>query len=149
MIGLITTALRQAWDALDQEDDAGYAFHCGEAGGIAAATAAFGVRALELCDDLSDAYEDIDLDFMWYILRETSERPDGIEEDHARTRETNLHALEFGAAFAGGDKGEGRGRPVKVLPDDRVHGRVDVPLPSSGRWCGRRRTRQDSGRLSR
>ena len=109
MIGLITTALRQAWDALDQEDDAGYAFHCGEAGGIAAATAAFGVRALELCDDLSDAYEDIDLDFMWYILRETSERPDSIEEDHARTRETNLHALEFGAALQEAIKAKGEG----------------------------------------
>ena len=52
MIGLIVTALLQTFCALDQEDDSGYAFHCGEAGGIAAATAAFGVRALELCDDI-------------------------------------------------------------------------------------------------
>ena len=71
MIGLIVTALLQTFCALDQEDDSGYAFHCGEAGGIAAATAAFGVRALELCDDISDAYEDSDLDFMRYILRYT------------------------------------------------------------------------------
>ena len=46
MIGLIVTALLQTFCALDQEDDSGYAFHCGEAGGMAAATAAFGVRAL-------------------------------------------------------------------------------------------------------
>ena len=99
MIGLIVTALLQTFCALDQEDDSGYAFHCGEAGGIAAATAAFGVRALELCDDISDAYEDSDLDFMRYILRETSERPGRNEEGHARTRETDLRALEFGAAL--------------------------------------------------
>ena len=109
MIGLITTALRQAFEALYQEDDAGYAFHCGEAGGIAAATAAFGVKALELCDDISDAYEDIDLDFMRYILRETSERPDGTDEDHARTREINLHAPEFGAALREAMKAKGQG----------------------------------------
>ena len=109
MIGLITTALLQVFDTLDQEDDSGYAFHCGEAAGIAAAEAAFGVRALELRDDISDAYEDIDLDFMRYILRETSERPDRIEEDHARTRETNLHALEFGAALQEAMKAKGEG----------------------------------------
>ena len=81
MIGLIVTALLQTFCALDQEDDSGYAFHCGEAGGIAAATAAFGVRALELCDDISDAYEDSDLDFMRYILRYTPDA-DGY---HSRT----------------------------------------------------------------
>ena len=84
MIGLIVTALLQTFCALDQEDDSGYAFHCGEAGGIAAATAAFGVRALELCDDISDAYEDSDLDFMRYILRytPTPQTPTAI---HSRT----------------------------------------------------------------
>ena len=109
MIGLIVTALLQTLDALDHEDDSGYALHCGEAGGIAAATAAFGVRALELCDDISDAYEDIDLDFMRYILRETSERPGRDEADHARTRQTNSHALEFGAALQEAVKAKGEG----------------------------------------
>ena len=109
MIGLIVTALLQTFCALDQEDDSGYAFHCGEAGGMAAATAAFGVRALELCDDISDAYEDIDLDFMRYILRETSERPGRDEADHARTRQTNLHALEFGAALQEAMRAKGEG----------------------------------------
>ena len=33
MIGLIVTALLQTFCALDREDDSGYAFHCGEAGG--------------------------------------------------------------------------------------------------------------------
>ena len=109
MIGLIVAALLQTFCALDQEDDSGYAFHCGEAGGIAAATVAFGVRALELCDDISDAYEDSDLDFMRYILRETAERPGRNEEDHARTRETNLHELEFGAALREAMRAKGEG----------------------------------------
>ena len=82
MIGLIVTALLQTFCALDQEDDSGYAFHCGEAGGIAAATAAFGVRALELCDDISDAYEDSDLDFMRYILRYGSVPSIGVKARH-------------------------------------------------------------------
>ena len=99
MIDLIVAALMQALNALVHEDDAGYAFHCGEAGGMAAASAVFGVKALELCDDISDAYEDVDLDFLRYILRETSERPGRAGEDHARTRETSLNALEFQAAL--------------------------------------------------
>ena len=85
MIGLIVTALLQTFCALDQEDDSGYAFHCGEAGGIAAATVAFGVRALELCDDISDAYEDSDLDFMRYILRYTPDA-DGYSFRHRDRR---------------------------------------------------------------
>ena len=83
MIGLIVTALLQTFCALDQEDDSGYAFHCGEAGGVAAATVAFGVRALELCDDISDAYEDSDLDFMRYILRYTPDADGYSFEDTA------------------------------------------------------------------
>ena len=98
MIGLIVTALLQTFCALDQEDDSGYAFHCGEAGGIAAATAAFGVRALELCDDISDAYEDSDLDFMRYILRYTPDA-DGYSFDDTAIGEAaqaSFHRLASG-----------------------------------------------------
>ncbi|MCY4557217.1 MAG: tetratricopeptide repeat protein [Chloroflexi bacterium] len=80
-------------------DGLNYAYHCGEAAGIAAAAGVFGVKALEMCDDISDAYEDCDLDFMRYILREASERPDSGDEHYARTRESEIHALEFGAAL--------------------------------------------------
>ena len=53
-----------------------YNFCCGEAGGIAAAAAMFGIKALELCDDLSDAWEDGDADFLRQILNDLRERPD-------------------------------------------------------------------------
>ena len=36
---------------------------------------------------------------MRHILREASERPDNDNEHYARTRETEIHALEFGAAL--------------------------------------------------
>ncbi len=109
MIALVVTALLRAFDALDQEDDDQYAFHCGEAGGIAASAAIFGVRALELCDDISDAYEDTDLDFMRYILREVSERPSGNAENYARTRDSDLNALEFDAALGEAAKAKTQG----------------------------------------
>ena len=48
MIELIATALLNAFDALRQDDDCSYAFHCEEAGGMAAAAAGFGVSALVL-----------------------------------------------------------------------------------------------------
>ena len=53
-----------------------YAFCCGEAGGIAAAASIFGVKALELCDDISDALEDNDADFLHHILEDLKERTD-------------------------------------------------------------------------
>ena len=53
-----------------------YAFCCGESGGIAAAASIFGVKALELCDDISDALEDNDADFLHYILQDLKERTD-------------------------------------------------------------------------
>ena len=106
MIDLIVTALQYAFIEfeVDNEDEyeldgLNYAYHCGEAAGIAAAAGVFGVKALELCDDISDAYEDSDFDFMHYILREASERPDSDSEYYARTRDNEIHALEFGAAL--------------------------------------------------
>ena len=106
MIDLIVTALQFAfieYEADDEDefelDELNYAYHCGEAAGIAAAAGVFGVKALEMCDDISDAYENCDLDFMRYILREASERPDNGNEHYARTREAEIYALEFGAAL--------------------------------------------------
>ena len=106
MIDLIVTALQFAfieYEADDEDefelDELNYAYHCGEAAGIAAAAGVFGVKALEMCDDISDAYEDSDLDLMRYILREASERPDSNNDHYARTRESEIHALEFGAAL--------------------------------------------------
>ena len=106
MIDLIVTALQFAfieYGAGDEDefelDELNYAYHCGEAAGIAAAAGIFGVKALEMCDDISDAYENCDLNFMRYILREASERPDSNNDHYARTRETEIHALEFGAAL--------------------------------------------------
>ncbi len=101
MIDLIVSALQEAFITLESDDEDGldFAYHCGEAGGIASAAGVFGVKSLEMCDDISDAYEDSDLDFMRYILREASERPDKENEHYARTRETEIHALEFGAAL--------------------------------------------------
>ena len=109
MIEFVVTALLRAFHALDREDDEEYAFHCGEAGGIAASAAFFGVRALELCDDISDAYEDTDLDFMRYILREASERPNDNAKHYARTRDSDLNALEFGAALGEAMKAKAEG----------------------------------------
>ena len=118
MIGLIVTALLQTFCALDQEDDSGYAFHCGEAGGIAAATAAFGVRALELCDDISDAYEDSDLDFMRYILRYTPDADGYSFEDTAigEAAQASFHCLASGYP---------QQEPDQQEPDDIQH-RADV-----------------------
>ena len=118
MIGLIVTALLQTFCALDQEDDSGYAFHCGEAGGIAAATAAFGVRALELCDDISDAYEDSDLDFMRYILRYTPDADGYSFEDTpiGEAAQASFHRLASGYP---------QQEPDQQEPDD-IHHLADV-----------------------
>ena len=106
MMDLIVAALQYAFvvfEADDEDeielDELNYAYHCGEAAGIAAAAGVFGVKALEMCDDISDAYENCDLDFMRYILREASERPDNGNEHYARTREAEIYGLEFGAAL--------------------------------------------------
>ena len=101
MIAPIVAALQQAFNAVGNEtqDGLGYAFHCGEAAGIAAAAGVFGIKALEMCDDISGAYEDVDVDFMRYILSEALERPDNGNEHYARTRDPEIYALEFEAAL--------------------------------------------------
>ena len=106
MIDLIVAALQYAFIEFEVDDEdeiepdgLNYAYHCGEAAGIAATAGVFGVKALGMCDDISDAYEDCDLDFMRYILREASDRPDSGDEHYARTRESKIHVLEFGTAL--------------------------------------------------
>lgn len=107
MIDLIVIALQEAFTLFEgdyDEDDfeldgLNYAYHCGEAAGIAAAAGVFGVKALEMCDDISDAYEDLDIDLMRYILSEASERSDSNNEHYARTRDPEIFALEYGAAL--------------------------------------------------
>ena len=68
---------------------------------------------MPLPDDISAAYEDVDLDFMKYILREASERLDNGDEHYARTRDNMLHALEFGAALQEAIKAKDNGDPVR------------------------------------
>ena len=113
MINLIVEAMQKAIYAVTHDEDLDFAFHWGEAGGIAAVAGVFGVKALEMCDDISDAYEDVDLDFMKYILREASERLDNGDEHYARTRDNMLHALEFGAALQEAMKARDNGDPVR------------------------------------
>ena len=59
----------------DQTRDAfHFAFHWGEAGGIAASAGIFGIKALELCDDISDAWEENDVEFLRHIIGEIRKR---------------------------------------------------------------------------
>ena len=101
VFGEITTALRRAFADLDypgfeefKYEEIGsklrFAFRCGEAGGIAAVAGLFGLSALELCDDISDAWEEDDNDFLLYILNELMERPNQQDQTYARVRDTGI-----------------------------------------------------------
>ena len=79
-----TTRHRARADGASRLD---YAFFCGQAGGIAAAAALFGVKGLELCDDVSDAVEDGDAGFLRDILADLRDRP----EADAATRSELTH----------------------------------------------------------
>ena len=99
VIGGTAAALRRALED-SGSDAARFAFHCGEAGGMAASAAVFGIKSLELCDDISDAYENSDWDFLAYILGELEDRPaDGEASSHVRTRRGGIGWEEFGAAL--------------------------------------------------
>ena len=99
IIGEPADELRLAFQALD-DDEAGFALHCGRAGGMAAASGTFGIRALELSDDISDAYEKGDWAFLRYILSELEERPDnGDEARHPRTREAGMDWDVYGSVL--------------------------------------------------
>lgn len=60
MINLIIEELDEAVGEL-WEDDWRYAYHVGKAGGISVAVGAWGILYESLCDDISDAYERLDL----------------------------------------------------------------------------------------
>ena len=110
VFGEIMTALRRAFADLDYPEYEGFkcaeigselhfAFHCGEAGGIAAAAGLFGLRARELCDDISDAWEEYDNDFLLYILNELMERPNQKDQTYARVRDAGIDWDARGAAL--------------------------------------------------
>ena len=99
VIGRTAAALRRALQD-SGSDEARVAFHCGEAGGMAASAAIFGVKSLELCDDISDAYESSDRRLLKYILDELEDRPAGGEaSSHVRTRSHGIGWEELGAAL--------------------------------------------------
>ena len=99
VIGRAAAALGKALQD-SGNDEARFAFHCGEAGGIAASAAIFGIKALELCDDISDAYENSDWHFLKDILSELEARPaDGEAGPHVRTRQGGIGWEELGAAL--------------------------------------------------
>ena len=80
MRAVIAESLQKAFDALKEDGSSphnsrGYAFHCGEAGGLATVARVAGDHALELCDDISDAYENGDPKLMRFLLDEVQSRP--------------------------------------------------------------------------
>ena len=89
MYSLIVETLQKAFDALEEDGSSphnshGYAFHCGQAGGLAAAARVAGVHASALCDDISDAYEDGDTELMRSLLNEVQSRPRNDDGRHDR-----------------------------------------------------------------
>lgn len=99
MISEVVAALQESTAAHARNDAPGYAFHTGQAGGIAAALGLFGIKGLSLCDDISDAYETGDSGFMASILSEASER---LENPASGARVMDSDAIgwpEYGAAL--------------------------------------------------
>ena len=97
MISEVVVALHKAVAAHAGNDAPGYAFHTGEAGGIAAALGLFGIKGLSLCDDISDAYETGDAGFMSVILAEAAER---LENPDSGARvAASIGWPEYGAAL--------------------------------------------------
>ena len=95
----IAATLRRAFEAQGNEE-ARFAFYCGKAGGMAAAVGVFGIKSLDLCDDISDAYETSDWDFLRHILSELEDRPTNEEgEPHGRTREKGIGWAVYGAVL--------------------------------------------------
>ncbi len=102
MMGLITDTMQKALIAVAKGAAQDFTFHWGEAGGIAAADGLFGIKALELCDDISDAYEDGDVDFMHDLRHAVLARPylgDLGDKGDVRTRQDALFCLEWGTAL--------------------------------------------------
>ena len=111
-IGEVIDALERALAGLqDSEDPAisgdgehgrfDHALRCGEAGGIAAAAGLFGVKALELCDDISDAWEERDTEFLGQITEILRERSDVAAATNPQPRSaTSLPVLAASLAEA-------------------------------------------------
>ena len=98
MISLIAAALQEAAAASERGDGDNYAHH-GRAGGVAAAAGVFGIKALSLCDDISNAYETGDAAFMAAILVEATERLDNPDAGAAITEREAISWPEYGAAL--------------------------------------------------
>ena len=100
---VIVEALRRALGARDRIElsvgSRGYAFHCGEAGGVASAAGVPGVRAPELWDDISDAYETGDVLLLWDIVDEVENRRQRGEDHQAPCRPDEMEAAEFDAVL--------------------------------------------------
>ena len=97
MISEVVAALHKAVAARAGNDALSYAFHTGEAGGIAAALGLFGIKGLSLCDDISDAYETGDAGFMSAILAEAAERLE--TPDRGARVAASIGWPEYGAAL--------------------------------------------------
>ena len=124
MLSLITDELNEAMIDL-WEDDWGYAYHTGKAGGIAAAIGAQGFFLDSLCDEISQAYEQFDLaagydeDFdsfdteefehasdyiidrdgeFWSIILHLKELPDGDTRDEDSV-DTRIGWEEYGTSL--------------------------------------------------
>ena len=74
-------------------DDFHFAFHWGEAGGIAASAGVFGIKALELCDDISDAWEENDAEFLQCIIEELRKRQEARATANPNPSASGLPAL--------------------------------------------------------
>ena len=110
VIDSIVTALRRAFADLDYDEfeefkceeygsELHFAYHCGEAGGIAAAAGLFGAKALELCDGISDAWEYNDQDFLLHLLSGLIDLAKRSDETCGRTRASGVDWEARGAAL--------------------------------------------------
>ena len=99
MISLITTALQEATGALGRDDMESYALHTGKAGGVAAAVGTYGIKALAMCDDISDAYETGNSGFTEAILAEATARLENPDSGAAITETRTTSWPEYGAAL--------------------------------------------------
>ena len=106
----IVTALRRAFADLDYDEfedfkceeygsELHFAYHCGEAGGMAAAAGLFGAKSLELCDDISDAWECNDQDFLLHLLSGLIDLAKRRHETYGKTRASGLDWEALGAAL--------------------------------------------------
>ena len=90
MRNLIIDGLREALDCL-WEDDWGYAYHVGKAGGVAAAIGESGFMFEWFCDDISNAFEVLDL----AVSYDDDFDPEGFEDasEYVVNREMNFEYL--------------------------------------------------------